>query len=231
MLATGSTRFSFLLFLSLLATVQAADTAPNHVLRLDGDGDYAQLPGDMFNDLEQATIEAWINWGDYGYFTQPFAFGGDEVFQGMGFNHAGQSSILQFFIYDRDHKLYLIQAPSDLPTGQWSHLAAVSGRGGMKLYLNGALVGTNPHTSSFASIGASPDNYLGKSHWGVNLDFLGALDEVRVWSAARSGAQIRSAMHRRLAGDEPDLAALWNFDACINLARCATYLRTPTTLA
>ena len=88
----------FLLALSLLGTdaVQAVGTPPNNVLRLDGDGDYVHLPSDLFNDLEQATVEAWVYWGDLGYFTQWFGFGGGLDFQAMGLNHEAYSTTLQF---------------------------------------------------------------------------------------------------------------------------------------
>ena len=56
-------------------------------------------------------------------------------------------------------------------------------------------------------------NYLGKSNWQDNAYFRGQLDEVRVWSVARSEAQVRAAMGQRLSGNEVGLVGLWNFDA------------------
>lgn len=59
----------------------------NRVLHLDGDGDYVQLPRDAFIGLEQATIEAWVRWSDFPYFSQWFAFGVDGGWQSLGVNH------------------------------------------------------------------------------------------------------------------------------------------------
>src|SRR5262249_49917870 len=42
--------------------------------------------------------------------------------------------------------------------------------------------------------------------------FQGEMDEVRVWSVARTEEQIREAMSRKLSGQEPGLVGLWNFD-------------------
>lgn len=42
--------------------------------------------------------------------------------------------------------------------------------------------------------------------------FTGQLDQVAVWNAARSQASIASDMITRLAGTEPNLVGLWNFD-------------------
>ncbi|MBT4500512.1 MAG: hypothetical protein HOC74_22475, partial [Gemmatimonadetes bacterium] len=48
-------------------SAQAADPAPNHVLRLDGSGDYVRFASNIFDDLEQATIEAWVKWDSFGW--------------------------------------------------------------------------------------------------------------------------------------------------------------------
>ena len=208
--------WSILLGLGLLSPgalqAQTAAPQPNKVLRLDGDGDYVHLPNDIFNDLEEATVEAWVQWGDFSYYSQWFAFGSGQKLQAMGLNHTLWLTTLQYFIYDHEHQLHIVRMPTDLPPDTWCHMALVSGAGGMRFYINGALVGTDPFEGSFAAIGNGEENYLGKSHWEENLDFSGALDEVRVWSTARSQAEIRQTMHQRLHGGEENLQALWNFD-------------------
>ena len=59
----------------------------------------------------------------------------------MGVNHFSISSTLQFFIYTGRHDLHVLRLAAALPPGHWCHMAAVSGRGGMRFYLNGELVG------------------------------------------------------------------------------------------
>src|SRR5579864_6278827 len=36
----------------------------NHVLELDGSGGYVELPPNIFNDFDAATVEAWVRWDD-----------------------------------------------------------------------------------------------------------------------------------------------------------------------
>ena len=85
----------------------------------------------------------------------------------------------------------------------------------MKLYFNGRLVGTNEYTGGFSSITGGEYFFLGRD---VTLSdktvqgFDGDMDEVRVWSSARTAEQIGDAMNQRLKGDEDGLVALWNFD-------------------
>jgi hypothetical protein len=41
----------------------------------------------------------------------------------------------------------------------------------------------------------------------------GLMDEVRIWSTARSTAEIQANMYQHLSGTEANLAGYWNFDA------------------
>ena len=54
--------------LAQLAAVHAQSAAPvpgNHVLELDGTGGYVELPPNIFNDLDEATVEAWVRLDDF----------------------------------------------------------------------------------------------------------------------------------------------------------------------
>ena len=190
-------------------SAQAADPAPNHVLRLDGSGDYVRFASNIFDDLEQATIEAWVKWDSFGWNDQWFGYGA------LGLFAINTRALLAFDLYDRHQELHRIMATTNLGPGRWIHMAAVSGPDGMRLYLNGFEVGRDDFAGSFAALGNGDEVVLGRHMWRSNLDFMGELDEVRVWGTQRSAAQIRADLHRRLRGDEEGLAALWNFDgAC-----------------
>ena len=195
----------------LVFTITA--TAQNRVLQLDGDGDYVKLPSNIFNDLDEATIEAWVKWEMFGHYSQPFGFGSGEKWRIMAVNNEDAGPNLQFYIYTNSGKLHLIQVRDILQLNQWHHIAAVSGKNGMKLYLNGVLVGTHDYAGSFSAIQNGDLNYFGRSQWAENTDFLGQLDEIRVWKVARTGQQIRDKMFMRLTGNEDGLVGLWSFDA------------------
>ncbi|MCC7264542.1 MAG: carboxypeptidase regulatory-like domain-containing protein, partial [Candidatus Latescibacteria bacterium] len=186
--------------------------AQNQVLELDGKGSYVQLPAHIFDGLEAATVEAWVRWDEWGYFSQWFGFGADDQFCSLYINHRENSPFLQFALYTGHDELHLTSVGVNLPLGQWCHMAAVSGPGGMHFYLNGVEVDHNSYEGSFAAMGAGENNYLGKSNWRDNAYFRGALDEVRVWRVARSGEEIREGMGPALRGDEAGLVGLWSFD-------------------
>ena len=77
------------------------------------------------------------------------------------------------------------------------------------VFVDGGLVASRTYSQAletFASsffLGSTPDN--------ANF-LIGAVDEVRVWSVARSQAQIQENMSLRLAGSEADLAGYWRLD-------------------
>jgi len=92
-------RFSQTAILSILILAAAiADATPNRVLQLDGHGDWVQLPDDVFNGLDEATVEAWVKWDRLGYFSQPFGFGSAEQWGKMIVNNRDNFSHLQFFM-------------------------------------------------------------------------------------------------------------------------------------
>src|SRR6185503_8631835 len=92
-------------------------------------------------------------------------------------------------------------------------MAAVTGPGGVRLYLNGMLVATNAYTGSLSSVGGQ-NYFLGRDNYADNRPAMlnGQLDEVRVWRVMRTENEIRETMFRKLTGREPGLVGLWNFD-------------------
>lgn len=106
-----------------------------------------------------------------------------------------------------------------IPLNQWSHFAAVAdrtpGAQRLRLYVNGNLVsdvsatawGNNPVSSSDASVIGATRADTGA----LNAYFNGALDEVRLWSTARSQAEIQAGMNIQITS-AAGLAARWGLN-------------------
>ena len=83
-------------------------TALNRVLSLSGDSAYVQLPSDIFNHLDETTIEGWMKWERFGFFSQPFGFGSlAEQWNVVAVNNTKNTNGLQFSVYDQK-RLHLI---------------------------------------------------------------------------------------------------------------------------
>src|SRR6185436_7170405 len=191
---------------------------PNRVLDLDGQGDYVRLPAAGFTNLAQATVEAWTRWRTFAAAARVFDFGERQremYVSGPSANNAaaGSGGSLKFLIVDAAGNRRRVEVFGGIRLNEWFHVAAVTGPGGVRFYLNGMLVATNDYTGSFSSVGRQ-NFYLGRDNYTPNpatmLD--GQLDEVRVWNTMRTEDEIRDSMFRKLTGREPGLVGFWNFD-------------------
>jgi hypothetical protein len=88
---------------------------------------------------------------------------------------------------------------------KWHHVAAVIDQGVITLYVDGVSVAT----ASFQGLPAANDQTItiGESTGFPGRFFDGVIDEVRIWSVARSASEIASNVSTMYNGDEPGLAA------------------------
>jgi signal transduction histidine kinase len=186
-------------------------SAENHVLRVDGAGSYVELPRGSFTNLQAATVEAWVKVEEFVRDSHFLDFGGFRRELYISYERAEPN--LKLLITDPAGGRHRIVVPNILPLNRWFHTAAVTGPEGVRLYFNGLLVGTNEYTGSLSGLGQQ-GNFLGRSSSSRSqpVYFRGQLDEVRVWSTARSDEQIRATLFAALTGREENLVGLWNFE-------------------
>jgi Concanavalin A-like lectin/glucanases superfamily len=115
-------------------------------------GRFVELPPDVFNGLTETTVEAWVEWNAFGNrYQRIFNYG--EGGRDLGLTTQTGTNTLWFVIATPAGGMQLATAGGALKAGEWTHVAGVAGAGGMKLYVNGALVATNPYTGCFNSLG------------------------------------------------------------------------------
>jgi hypothetical protein len=101
--------------------------------------------------------------------------------------------------------------------GAWHHFAVSVDRvsGHMDLYLDGQAVGTKDvPAGSQTSVNTAPLFFGFSPLFGGSFypPFRGEIDEVRLWSAARSADEIRDERAAQLSGLEDDLVGYWRFN-------------------
>jgi signal transduction histidine kinase/DNA-binding response OmpR family regulator/ligand-binding sensor domain-containing protein len=207
-----------ILLLGLAPALAQGPAGANRVLDLDGTNSYVELPPDIFTNLTDATVEGWVNWRAFRWSSRFFDFG--EPGHSVNVQNRDRERTLAFRVYPSREESHELDVPGILGSNEWVHLAAVSGKAGMKLYLNGILVAMNDCTGSVSAV-KSGHNYLGRSNFKgqpdiYDEDFDGQMDEIRVWSEARTAEQIRATMFQPLTGQEPGLVGLWNFENVSN---------------
>src|ERR1043166_2115603 len=210
--------------LARVALAQTPATQPTtwHALDLAGTNSWAEFPAQAFTNLGAATVEGWVKWRRFDYFSRFFDFGGTNQF--MSVSHRQLGGDLEFELWTRDRPrnqraIPRVFAANIVSTNEWYHIAAVSGPHGMKLYLNGALVASTNYAGSFAQMEENGHNYLGrKVMYSATSDARtdGQMAEVRVWSLERTAKEIRENLGKQLTGDEKGLVSLWNFEKVTN---------------
>jgi len=103
--------------------------AQNRVLELDGQGSYVELPSNIFNDLDEATVEGWVKFQEFRTESRFFDFGTRGP--GIYVTEDGATADLRFVIEEgQGEPQQQIPLRNVLRLNQWCHLAAVSGLGG-----------------------------------------------------------------------------------------------------
>jgi hypothetical protein len=91
-----------------------------------------------------------------------------------------------------------------LSTGTWYHVAITYDGSNLKQYINGtqmfSITGSNVTPNSNMLLADDPVE---------SITFTGSIDEVRLWTAVRTQAQIQASMHVDLAGSESNLVAYY----------------------
>lgn len=185
-------------------------------LDFDGADDYIQLPNGIAASSPDFTFEAWVLWDGGGFWERIFDFGDNPTIN-MFFTPRSLGDNLRFAITIGGAGMEEQLNGPILPSGSWQHVAVVldqiaPGNVVGYLYLNGLLLDqNNGMTLDPTSLGSTVQNFIGKSQYpDPYLD--GKMDEVRIWSTARSQTDIQDNMNNELNGSENGLVAYYNFN-------------------
>lgn len=108
-----------------------------------------------------------------------------------------------------------VMSPNAIPLRAWTHLAGVSDGTTLRLYINGILAASRPSPGIPATPPGVPFS-LGRAilaDGGSNFStFAGYARQVRLWSVARTAAQIAASLGEALPTDRTGLVAAWPLD-------------------
>ena len=202
------------LFLAILWHAGAQPALSNHVLELDGNNSWIELPADLLKDVKsELTIEGWIRWERLGTWARLFDFGPDQrsLFVSQFSNTANLVAALQ-------GGQALIPSPvrvlDVLRTNRWYHFAFTVSERGSQVFVNGILAGSERFVPNFDQFRAGPHRLgiiYSFERGGVEQGHR-QIDQFRVWSVVRTEAQIRQAMWETPTRGEAGLLGCWNFD-------------------
>src|SRR5262245_53151332 len=169
-----------------------------NAVKLNGGGEYVNLPVGIVAGLSDFTVAAWVNPASNDTWARVFDFGtGTTVNMFMTINGGGAG--LRFAITTGGGGAeQQLTGGGQLPLNTWSHVAVTLLGTTGTLYLNGAAVATNPNmTLHPSSLGTTNQNWIGRSQYPD--PFLNALvDDFNIYDLALSAADVAT-----LAGGRP----------------------------
>jgi hypothetical protein len=191
-------------------TVNVTLTGSGGLVLLGGASDqYVNLPAGIISSLgPSATFEAWVTWVGGVAWQRIFDFGTSD--QPAGMQGAGQAYL---FLTPLNSVTFSLRAAFTLANGpggerQATYIAAlptavrtqvavvVDGVGNtMSLYQNGVYLGQatlppSPSASGLLASLADVNNWLGRSQFAADPAFAGTIHEFRIYSSARTMAQV-----------------------------------------
>ncbi len=167
------------------------------------------------NPTTAITLEAWINADTWG--PNPWSssiIGKDSWSTSSGESgytlRCGANGTLSFN-FGVNPTWREATSPATMSTGKWYHVAGTYNGSLLTVYINGEIVGTQSYVGTIAPntnqllLGNLPET-------SQNRYFDGKIDEVRVWNVARTQAELRANMCKKLAGTEAGLVAYYRMD-------------------
>ena len=202
------TTFSFLLALLSSFTFLAAQ--PGNALSFDGTNDNvtAALPP-LFGNIaaNDFTMEAWVYPTGAIFSRIIYAQSSTTNFATMS---TGASNQIYFYVI-ANGTTYSVATTAFLPSNTWTHVAARWTAATLTpvVFFNGVQQATAAGGGS--STGTLNNLSIGTRPGGAQY-FPGSLDEVRIWSTARSQCAILANMNRTYTGPQTNLVAYYTFD-------------------
>jgi len=185
---------------------------PGQALNFDGTNDYVSC-GDInaIDGLGTITVSAWVKWGGTaGAMNTTFEICRKELVYTLGAGwDAGKA---KFWIYPSSGTGWVNSGPSitRIDDGNWHYIVGVYDNSNIILYVDGKQESINNVGS--LTLNSNSNIVTIGTLFGYGYYWNGLIDEVRIWSVAKSAFQIRTDMTRTLSGNESGLIAYYRFD-------------------
>ena len=168
-------------------------------LNFNGTSTYVDLPiGPLMPTLTNVTVASHVNFsGGTGSWQRVFDFGTDTTAYMFLSPRQSTSGGMRFAIRTAAIEEQGVNSPAAISTG-WHHMAVTIDSATMtiRLYLDGEQVGEGATVLLPKDLGATTQNWLGRSQWTADAYLLGLLDEFRIYNRVLSAEEVRY-----LAGD------------------------------
>ncbi|EEF58887.1 LamG domain-containing protein [Pedosphaera parvula] len=203
-----------IVFLGCVLICFPAQAGSGTALRYDGTNSYVQLSSSAAFNAFPLTVTAWVRTVDQ-----------DAQVRGVVSKYVdGSFNGWTLFFYSGHIRAFYFRNSSSyvwdgglgldgglLADGAWHHVALVVDASGGRLIVDGVQKASRAWTGT-AGVSSSADPLQIGRYNLYPTRFHGDIDEVSVWNQTLDVASLNYIKHRRLAGGEDGLVALWHFD-------------------
>lgn len=151
------------------------------------------------------TIEAWVNVTAFEEAWESIVTKGDA----WGITRFDQTDRIAFRT-DQGFASADLAGATELLPGRWYHVAAVFDGREKRLYIDGRLDGSAPFSGPLQA--NDQPLVIGGNAEQLQRNLHGRMENVRVWSVARSGEDVAAHRDREMRGSEVGLLGEWRFD-------------------
>jgi len=203
-----------LLFLCSIVCQHLLAQCENRSLHFDGNGDFvtlSPLPA-SFAPNSDFTVQMWFRsdgtsgGGCGGNFQRLFALGGS----GSRFEVGECGGLPAVYVFPGGPAAADIMSTTTLRDGNWHQISVVRDGNNLEVFLDCASIFTKTY------VGTLNTTLFRLGHWGGGAtpgqDWLGAVDEVRLWNYALPTADITDCGSCLQGGNETGLVAYWQLD-------------------
>jgi len=163
-----------------------SDPVRGNVLNLSGTSQYVAFPPGI---AAMQTFMAWVKWNGGAAWQRIFYFGNDTTHY-TALTPAANNGKLRFNIsLNGIPGEQIVDTPSALSIGVWTHVAVTMDGSSVVLYTNGVPAGANRYADVVPANLNPNNNYLGKSD-SPDPYFSGRISEVRIFSRALAANEI-----------------------------------------
>ncbi|MET4707174.1 VCBS domain-containing protein [Endozoicomonas lisbonensis] len=145
------------------------------------------------------SVSTWVRFDSFDdNWSRIFDFGDGAGNNNILLGHVGRTNDLGFHVInDTNAGTYKFEIPDFFTAGEWVHVTTtIAADGTMSIYKNGELVEARAGVVPTETVRSN--NYIGKSHWSVDGELDGAIDEFAVYNKALSAAEVKAVFQ---AGD------------------------------
>jgi arabinan endo-1,5-alpha-L-arabinosidase len=165
----------------------ASDPSRGTVLNLSGANQYVSFPTGVSG---MQTWMGWVKWNGGAAWQRIFDVGNDTAHYTVLTPSAANGKLRFNISVNGIPGEQILDAPSGLPVGVWTHVAVVMDGQGVVLYTNGVPVATNAF-ANLVPANLNPTNcWFGRSQFGADPYFNGQLSSIRLFSWPLSPSDI-----------------------------------------